>query len=217
MRSGLFITFEGCDGVGKSLQSKLLHEHILNNKLSTSYTREIGGTKVSEQIRRIFFEEELSPLTQLMLAFAARSDHCQNIIIPKLRKNEVVICDRFIDSSVVYQGCVLDMPFKSIYDMHNTLFNNLLPDITFVLTLDYYTSNARIRERISSGVNKFDIVSKDVYNKRQDLYLQLQKYFSNRIYIIDGNGRSIDEIKNEIISIVESNEKYINLAKGSMA
>jgi dTMP kinase len=101
-----FITFEGGEGSGKTTQSKLLYEYYKNHNIKVLWTREPGGTEIGEKIREMFVTQSLSPDVELLLLMAARADHINKVIIPALESGTIVICDRFIDSTYVYQGLV---------------------------------------------------------------------------------------------------------------
>lgn len=116
-----FITFEGGEGSGKSTQSKLLHKYLNENNISSVWTREIGGTIVAEDIRRIVVDFDLLAKSELLLVMAARYEHINKVILPALMSNKWVICDRFVDSSAAYQAVLSGFSISEIYKLHDDI------------------------------------------------------------------------------------------------
>ena len=136
--SGIFITMEGPDGSGKSTQIELLKDYLSEKGYDIIVTREPGGTQISEKIRQIILDKEnekMSDMTELMLYVAARAQLVDEVIKPALDKNQVVISDRFVDSSAVYQGIARGLGTKLVYEMNQYAISRM-PDITFLLDLD---------------------------------------------------------------------------------
>lgn len=194
--TGKFITFEGGEGSGKTSQSKLLHQYLLNKGIDAIWTREIGGTLQAEKIRSLIMQETLTDFSELLMIFAARHEHVTNLIMPALKEGKYVICDRFIDSSIAYSP----IPMNKILALHDSIFENFMPDITFFIDID---PEIGLKRAISRGdSNKFELKDlsfhQDVYNKFKNLtYL-----FPSRIILIDGS-KSIEEIAERIM------EKFI--------
>lgn len=135
---GRFITFEGSEGCGKSTQSRLLYEHLKSKGYGCIYLREPGGTKISEKIRKILLDpvnEAMAPECEMLLYMAARAQVVKEIIIPALNEGKIVICDRFLDSTIVYQGAGLGMDIGVIKRIGKFAAFGVKPDLTFLLDL----------------------------------------------------------------------------------
>jgi dTMP kinase len=156
---GVFITFEGSEGCGKSTQSKLLYEYLKRNGKSAIYVREPGGTKISEKIRDILLDPKnhISPVSETLLYMAARAQLVREIIRPALLKGKIVICDRFLDSTIAYQGFGLGIDIETIKCMGQFATSGIKPDLTILLDLPVeqglkYRKSARDRiERRTFG------------------------------------------------------------------
>ncbi len=189
-----FITFEGCEGSGKSTQSKMLYDHLQRQGVDAILTREIGGTKIEEKIRDLIVHEELLTEAELLMVMAARFEHVERVIKPALLQNKWVICDRFIDSTLSYQGGELGI--DKVLKLHQEIFGDFMPHLTFWIDLELTNSLARARGR--GDENKFehkkDAYHQDVYNN----FKALSQKFPNRIVRIDGSGSS-QEVHGEII------------------
>ena len=144
---GFFITLEGPEGGGKTSQAKVLAERLRQEGLVVSVTREPGGTPISDKIRQLLIDpanRDMLPMTELLLFEASRFQHVQQLIMPKLQRGEVVICDRFYDSSLAYQGA-RNLPLQVVVELNNLVAANCKPDLTLLLDLDYVTVIARTR------------------------------------------------------------------------
>jgi dTMP kinase len=155
---GLFITLEGGEGVGKSTQSRLLRQKLKSRGIDVHLTREPGGTTFGEELRNLIVSTPLDPCEELLLLLAARKRHVCSVIMPALAAGQWVICDRFIDSTMVYQGLGKGLDPQWIEKMHAMVGITLRPDITFVLYSSLETSLAR-RRRNTASCNKFDLES----------------------------------------------------------
>ena len=144
-RRGIFIAFEGIDGCGKSTQAKKLYACLKKKGYSVMLLREPGGTPVSEKIRRILLDRRLdiSPLTELFLYEAARSQLAELVIVPALDKRQVVICDRYFDSTTAYQGYGRGIDIRLVERLNRAASLGIKPDLTFILDVDYRTSLTR--------------------------------------------------------------------------
>ena len=134
----LFVSFEGPEASGKSSQIKLLAKYLKKNKIRHIITREPGGTKIWEKLRKIILDkkENITPSEEILLLMSARLNHINNVILPSLKKGKIVICDRFADSTFVYQGYVNNFGLKKTLDLHKNLLNNFLPTKTFLFILN---------------------------------------------------------------------------------
>lgn len=135
---GTFITFEGCEGVGKSTQLAMLKDYLQRTGQDAVFTREPGGTSISEQIRKVIMSienKEMSPLTEALLYAASRAQHVEEVIRPALESGKTVICDRFIDSSIAYQGCARNLGVDLVRQINAPAVNGCMPDVTIFIDL----------------------------------------------------------------------------------
>ncbi|MBR1443161.1 MAG: dTMP kinase [Firmicutes bacterium] len=209
--SGLFITLEGTDGAGKTTQIKLLEKYLKNKGYEVICTREPGGTDISEKIRKLIIDPEnieMTPLTEALLYCAARAQLVKQLIIPALKNGSIVICDRFVDSSIVYQGIARGMGADMIAELNKYATGGLVPDITFFLRLD---SSAGInRKKKQAKLDRIEQEKESFHRRVFAGYIELCKKEPERIKAIDAS-RSIDDIHNIIISHTEETIKKLSL------
>jgi len=207
---GLFITFEGCDGCGKTTQIDLLKKKLIETGCSVSVTREPGGTTVSDQIRKILLNRDNSnivPLAELLLYEASRAQHVQEFIRPTLVRNKrsVVICDRFYDASTAYQAGARSLKSKLVEQLNTIATDGLKPDLTFYIDIDPATGLSRARTRMKKANSKEDRFERENLNfhtRVRSAYLNIAEKEPDRIKVIDGS-RSIEEIHAEILEHVK--------------
>jgi dTMP kinase len=193
-----FITFEGAEFSGKSTQSRMLHEHFINSGIKAILTREPGGTSFGEIVRELFIKSEnLASETELMLNMAARSEHINKVIVPAMNVGINIICDRFIDSTAVYQGIVGGLGVEKILDFHNKLFNNIMPNLTFFLDIE---PEVALMRRVSRGeeVNRFDSQNLKYHTAIYKGFQEVARSYPDRVISIDGD-LPVEEIHNLII------------------
>ncbi len=201
----LFVSFEGPEASGKSSQIKLLAKFLKKNKIPHIVTREPGGTKIGEKLRKIILDkkENISPSEEILLLMSARLNHINNIILPALKRGKMVICDRFADSTFVYQGYVNNYGLKKTIDLHKKLLNNFLPIKTFLFILNSNEINRRLKLR--KNKNKYDKINKDFHNKVIRGYKKISKN-DKRFHTIDAT-KSITSISDKIIKeIIKLND-----------
>ena len=201
----LFVSFEGPEASGKSSQIKILSKYLKKNKIPHLVTREPGGTKVGERLRKIILDkkENITPSEEILLLMSARLNHINNVILPSLKKGKIVISDRFADSTFVYQGYVNDFGLKKTLDLHKKLLNNFLPTKTFLFILNSNEINRRLKLR--KNKNKYDKINKDFHNKVIRGYKKISKN-NKRFYTIDAT-KSITSISEKIIKkIIKLND-----------
>jgi dTMP kinase len=202
MKKGLFISFEGIEGSGKSTQAKLLKEYLLKSKYNVVLTVEPGGTLIGEEIRRILLSLEnknMLPKTELLLYNASRAQHIEELILPSLEGGKVVITDRFTDSTIAYQGYGRGIDLSLILDIDRIVNNSLRPDVTILLDLDVEEGLRRNR-----GINKRDRLEFEEieFHKRVRVgYLEIASKERDRIKIIDASG-SIEDVHEKIKCII---------------
>lgn len=193
---GLFITFEGCEGCGKTTQSKKLHKYLSSKGQKTLWTREVGGTIAAEKMREILIHEELSPKAETLLIMSARAEHIEKVIYPALKNGEIVICDRFLDSTVAYQGSNSSLSKEDILFWHQEILSNFLPDITFFMDLSPEQSLKRAIKR--GDVNKFEAKPASYHQNAYQTFSELCHNFPERIIRINAS-ESEDIIHQNII------------------
>ena len=191
VKKGIFITFEGPEGCGKTTHSKLLYDYLTKLSYASVYTREPGGTKVGEKIRDVLLhsnEIHISDLTELFLFESARAQIVEEVIRPALLKKRIVICDRYADASLSYQGYGARLPLKIIAALNDISTGLLKPDLTILLDIDTLTGLKRAE---SKGIDRMQM-KKIAYHKRVRIgYLKLAKKDPRRIKVI----RLADNIK----------------------
>ena len=201
-----FIVFEGVEGCGKSYQSTKLYNNLKKKKISSILTREPGGTGSAELIRRLILKdyfnknnkEKFDKYTDTLLYLAARNEHVKNKIIPALKQRKVVICDRFVDSTLAYQVYGKKVSLNLINNIHKIILNGLKPNITFILKVSPTTSKLRLSKRkIKNRYDKFD---QSFYNKVQKSFLRIAKNKMN-YYVLDSS-KNDKVLENKIINIV---------------
>ena len=208
----LFVSIEGFDGVGKTTQANLLNEHLSKEGIASILVREPGGTILAEKIRELLItDSELSPITELLLFESARSDLVNKVIRKKLENNFVVITDRYLDSTLAYQGYGRNINKSIVNELSKLSTSNLYPDITFLLDLNVEEANKRTGERkdINSKdqILKFENEENIFHQKIRKGFLEIAKNNKDRVNIIDA---SLDQ--NEISKlIIEKVSKKLNL------
>ena len=181
--SGFFIAFEGGDGAGKSTQVKLLAA-ALQGKREVVVTREPGGSDVAEHIREVLLNpnHRIDGMTEALLFAAARADHVSKVIRPALEQNRVVICDRFVDSSIAYQGVARKLGIEMVRELNQIATNNLIPDLTIVLDVPTDAGLARAQEP-----NRMENEGADFHEIVKDAFIELAKQEPARYLIVAAN------------------------------
>jgi len=200
----MFITFEGIEGSGKSTQAILLEEHLSAKGLKVNLTREPGWGKLGELIRNVLLDDReitLDPFAELCLFCTDRVNHVKGYIKPKLDNGEIVICDRYHDSTLVYQGIGRDNERDLVAAMVMKSCLGVIPDITFLLDLPVDAGLQRISER--KDKTKFDSESVAFHKRVRDGFLELCKQQSQRIKLINAD-RQVEVIAEEIKSVIDN-------------
>ncbi|MGR3662668.1 MAG: dTMP kinase [Paracoccaceae bacterium] len=198
MSAGLFITFEGIDGSGKSTQSRILSERLGKLGFPVVHTREPGGSKGAEEIRALVLEgdpDRWSAETEILLFTAARRDHLEKTIQPALDAGKIVVCDRFADSTRMYQG-ISRGDLRGVVDQLHALMIVREPDLTFIVDMDPATGLSRALSR-QTAEERFEGFGEDMQRKMRAGFLELAKEFSDRCVVVDGN-REIGVVADEI-------------------
>ena len=202
MKKGVFITFEGPEGCGKSTQARLLHEYLTENSIDTILTREPGGTRAGEGIRSVLLnmkDAAMSDLTELFLFEAARAQIVSEVIRPALEAGKIVICDRFSDATVCYQGYAGGVSLKRIELLNDISTGGLKPDLTILLDIDTPTGLKRACKKGTDRMEEKDIS----YHRRvRSGYLELAKKETKRIRVVRVVS-GIDDTRDAVMKEVE--------------
>ncbi len=203
-QNGLFLTFEGIDGSGKSTQARMLAESLRNAGHQVVLTREPGGSPGAEEIRRLVLEgdpDRWSAKTELLLFTAARRDHLERTIEPALAAGKVVICDRFADSTRMYQGLSRGN-LRAVVDQLHDLVIGREPDMTLLIDMDPDTGLSRAKGRQGTE-ERFEDFGPALQKQMRAGFLALADEFSDRFRVIDGN-RDMDSVAQDVRDIVEA-------------
>jgi len=210
-RGGKFITFEGLDGCGKSTQMERLARRLRKQELSVTVTREPGGTAAGEKIRQLLLDTRtsgLAPMAELALMFAARAQHAEEVILPALAAGQIVLCDRFTDSSEAYQGGGRKLGSQPVHDLHHALVGDLQPDLTILMDSDVAASVERARRRNrahiktrTSDENRFERENRAFFTRVRATYLDIAKREPGRVALVDARGTP-DQTHAKILEIV---------------
>lgn len=199
----LFISFEGIEGSGKSTQAKILYDFLKQKEYPVILTREPGGTAIGNNIREMLIDKknnQINPLTELMLNFASRIEHLQQVILPALKNKQIVITDRFYDSTLAYQGFAMGVEIETIEKVHQLMINSIQPDITFLCDMEVEVAFQRIKSR--SDNNRYEELSFDFHNKVRNGFLKIAQDNAGRIKIINAN--------NDVSKVAEQIVKYLD-------
>jgi len=202
-----FIVFEGVEGCGKSFQSKKLFRKLKKNNINTILTREPGGTKSAELIRNLILKdyfakgsrEKFDKYTDTLLYLAARNEHIKNKIKPALLKKKVVICDRFIDSTIAYQVYGKKVDDKFIENIHKKILQGVRPNIVFILKVSEKSSMKRLKKRKSK--NRYDNFAQSFYRKAQKSFMKIAKNKKN--YFILNSSLNDNTLEHKIFDITK--------------
>jgi dTMP kinase len=198
MEKKLFITFEGIEGCGKSTQARMLKEFLVKEGKSVFLTREPGGPKISEDIRKMLLSvnnKEMLPQTEVLLYMASRSQHTGEWIIPELERGKIVISDRYYDSTFAYQGAARKIDGKLIDTIRRYATFGLVPDITFLVDLPEEIGLSRI---LKKDADRLEQESMEFHKKVREGFLELAKKEPERFIVLEGK-KSIKEIHNDVI------------------
>lgn len=204
--AGFFVSFEGVEGGGKTTQVTLLAEALRAQGREVVVTREPGGTEVGQVLRRILLEPSTTPLAseaELLLMLADRAQHVQEIILPELRANKVVISDRFLDSTISYQGYGRGIALETLERLNAFVCGECLPALTLILDLPVTTGLQRANERrgVVSQTDTFEAQAVDFHERVRAGFLATAQANPHRVRLINAD-RPVEVIHQEIVSIV---------------
>ena len=206
---GAFITFEGIEGSGKSTQISRLLQYLTNSGRPATLTREPGGTPIGNQIRRILLDPAsrlLDPTAELLLYAASRAQHLREVILPALDAGRIVLCDRFSDATLAYQGYGRGLSIATIRELDSIVTAGLRPRLTILLDIDAATGVGRARGRNTRqglhGEARFENEELSFHNRVRDGYLALAKQETGRFRIIDA-ARTPEDIQEDVRRLVD--------------
>jgi dTMP kinase len=223
MRRGLFITFEGLDGSGKTTQINHLEAWLKKRGHATVITRQPGGTATGDRIRALVLDSRskgLTPMCEMALMFADRAQAIAEVIKPALAEGKIVLCDRFTDSTEAYQGGGRELGSEMVLELHRLLCGNLQPDLTLLLlpSLEPSLERARLRNESSAAAkkssgdeNRFEQEQEVFYRRVWGQYLKIAAREPARVVVIEGD-HSIEEVHERIVAVV--GERLAGLGAG---
>lgn len=200
-----FISFEGPDGVGKTTQSKLLRQYLIEQGYKVNLTREPGGTVGAEEIRQLLLNgptDKWHYHTELLLHMAARNEHIDKFIKPNLAQGNIVISDRFVHSTLVYQGYGLGVDKQLIVDLHNRLFANFWPCLTIILHDTDNQAASRVQKR-GEELTRYEKMHIDFQQRVLQGFTELPRMALNNTVIIDVTNCAIEQTQQKIIDLLQ--------------
>lgn len=198
---GLFVTFEGPDGCGKSTISNLIYEELIKRGISAIKTREPGGTATGEKIREVLLDKNnrISAETEALLYAASRAQHIDEKINPALDEGKVVICERFILSSLAYQGYGRGLKIEDVENINKFATKNIEPDLIFLFDIDPLIT---LKRKMGEDADRLELAGDEFHKKVYLGYKDLGKIYNDKINLIDAS-RSIEEVYSQCIRIIE--------------
>lgn len=200
---GLFISFEGNDGSGKSSVIKAVHKELIEQGYDVILSREPGGSKIAEKIREIILDKDnlgMDDWTEALLYAASRREHLQKTVIPALEKGQIILCDRFLDSSLAYQGKARKLGIENVYKMNEYATNGLLPDLTLLVCVHPEIGLERIGKNRGEK-DRLELETIEFHHNVYDGYLEVLEKYPDRIVKIDGE-RTPEEVASSALSVV---------------
>lgn len=205
--TGVFITIEGPDGSGKSTQVRLLAAHLQQQGLPVVVTREPGGTELAEKIRGLLLEisnEAVTPVTEALLYAASRAQHVEHLIKPALARGAVVVSDRFVDSSIAYQGFGRGLGAELVWRINEPALSGILPHLTIVLDIDPGAGLKRLAQRSQEsriGLDRLEREALDFHRRVREGFLQVARQFPQRVTVLDA-AAPVEEVHRQIVALV---------------
>ncbi len=200
MERGLFITFEGADGCGKTTQLKLIARYLEENGYEVVLTREPGAKGLGEKVREILlnYDGEVSDRCESFLFLADRAQHIDMIVNPAVNSGKIVLCDRHTDSSVAYQGYGRGLDVQRIKMLNELAVNGRKPDLTLVFDIDVETS----MQRVGDEKDRMESAGKEFFNRVREGYLEIAKQEPQRVKVLDAK-KSIEDIHKDVVKLIE--------------
>ncbi|WP_338752478.1 dTMP kinase [Bacillus sp. FJAT-52991] len=204
MRKGLFITVEGPEGAGKSSMMQRLIQQLEEEGFRVTGTREPGGISISEQIREVILNKENTEMdgrTEALLYAAARRQHLVEKVMPALLRGDIVLCDRFIDSSLAYQGYARGLGIEEVFEINRFAVDDVMPDLTLLFDVRPEVGLARINAHVEREVNRLDLESIHFHEKVREAYLLLSERFPDRIVKVNAEA-SVEEVFHQSMTYI---------------
>lgn len=206
-KKGFFIVLEGGDGTGKSTQAKLIKEYIENKyKKSVVLTREPGGVDTAEMIREIILNQDIDPITEALLFASARREHLVKKVIPALNEDKIVICDRFLYSSLAYQGHARKIGIENVYNINSYAIEDCFPDLTIMLDLNAKDGIDRILNNRTNEINRLDKEGLEFHSNVREGYKIVSKLYNDELVKVDAS-KSIEGVFEDIKAIIDKKIK----------
>ena len=201
MEKGLFITFEGTDGCGKTTQIEMLKDYFEKQGRTVLLTREPGAKGLGTKLREILlnYDGEVSPVCESFLFLADRAQHVDTIIKPAVARGEIVLCDRHTDSTVAYQGYGRELDIEQIKMLNNIATSGLKPDLTFIFDIDIDTA----QKRVGKNKDRMESAGIEFFKRVRNGYLEIAKQEPEIVKVLDGS-KSIETIHNELLEILQT-------------
>ncbi|MCP3029718.1 dTMP kinase [Halobacillus sp. A5] len=202
---GLFVTFEGGDGAGKSSILKIIGEELKSRGLSVLETREPGGIHIAERIRQVILDKTHTTMdgrTEALLYAAARRQHLVEKVLPALEEGKVVLCDRFVDSSLAYQGYARGLGMEEVYQINKFAIEDCMPDVTLFFNIEPAKGLQRIASNEEREKNRLDLEAIDFHEKVYKAYLYLLQKYPERMQSINAD-QPIEDVKKAAMSVLQ--------------
>lgn len=204
MKRNLFVTFEGPEGAGKTTVLEKIVERLVQQQFDVVKTREPGGVEIAEKIREVILNPthtKMNERTEALLYAAARSQHFYEVVEPAIREGKWVLCDRFIDSSLAYQGYARGIGIEEVLSINEFAIGNRFPDLTILFDIEPEIGLARIQANRGREVNRLDAESLSFHKKVREGYCEAVKRYPNRIQVVDAN-KSVEDVTNDVWDIL---------------
>jgi len=206
MKKGYFITLEGPDGSGKSTVAEAVVNRLKEKGFEIVHTREPGGIDIAEQIRNVILDPKntaMDPKTEALLYAASRRQHLVERVIPSLKDGKIVLCERFIDSSLAYQGYGRQLGFEEVLGINNFAIEGFFPDITIFLAIDEKKGLDRIKDR--NFKDRLDVESQEFHHRVNEGYKKTIEHFKNRVVVVNADqdlDEVIDDVMDKIMDVI---------------
>ncbi|MDO8886423.1 dTMP kinase [Candidatus Oleimmundimicrobium sp.] len=202
MHRGTFITLEGIEGCGKTTQMNLLADYLRSKKIDVLITREPGGTKIGDEIRKILLNPEAKGMdyrAEVLLYIASRAQHVSEVIAPALEEGKFVLCDRYVDSTLAYQGFGRGLPLNKLIDINRWATQDINPHLTIFL---YYPTEDGLKRATIKESDRMEQESIEFHRRVQDGFLKLAQLYSERYRIVDATGKK-EEVHERIVKVLD--------------
>lgn len=203
--SGLFITFEGVEGAGKTSVLSYVYNELEKKGYDVIQTREPGGIEIAEKIREVILDKNHTSMdgkTEALLYAAARRQHLVEKVVPALERGAVVLCDRFIDSSLAYQGYARGLGIDEVYQINEFAIDQCMPDVTILFELDPKVGLKRITDNKGREQNRLDLEKLSFHEKVAEAYNILKEKFTERIKVVDAE-KAQETVQQECLNIIK--------------